>query len=288
MLDGPLPSRWARTLVPFWCLMATLPVVAVGCVTPWMETSPPLPEQHIQVRKQLVIHSDFRLPQRHRLIDELARQREEVASTLGLPRSDELIHVYLFGDERKFHAHLERIYPGLDPRRAIFVKTDWQLVVLAHWGDRIAEDLRHEVAHAYLHGVLPAIPLWLDEGLAEFFEVPREDRGLNVPHITLLWERLQVAGWKPRLERLESIGELADLRQIDYAESWLWMHFLLETTPVRRQRLQNYLVRLHESGLVVPLSGDLRSLDEDYHHAARQHLEQLKDSLPSAPLAGNP
>lgn len=250
-------------------------LVSWGCFSPWLETAPPLPEQHLQIRQQLVVHSDFRLPQRHRLIDALARQRDEVAATLGLPRSEELVHVYLFGDVVKFHDYLQRIYPGLEPRRAVFLKSDRQLVVLAHWGDRIAEDLRHEVAHAYLHAVLPDIPLWLDEGLAEYFEVPEEEKGLNLPHVDLLRTHQQASDWKPDLRRLEQLVDLSELEQLDYAESWLWMHCLLETTIARRQFLQGYLNTLRVTESVTPLSVEIRDFEPEFEQAVQRHLQDL-------------
>ena len=46
------------------------------------------------------------------------------------------------------------------------------LLVYTYWGDRIQQDLRHELTHALLHSVLKDVPLWLDEGLAEYFEMP--------------------------------------------------------------------------------------------------------------------
>jgi hypothetical protein len=81
------------------------------------------------------IHSDFRLPQRHRLIDALARQRDEVAATLGTSHAPTNSFTSISSATwSKFHDQLERIYPGLELRRAVFVKSDRQLVVLAHWG----------------------------------------------------------------------------------------------------------------------------------------------------------
>ena len=41
------------------------------------------------------------------------------------------------------------------------------------------------MAHGYLHSAFPSIPLWLDEGLAEYFETPRGDAGLNGRHVAL-------------------------------------------------------------------------------------------------------
>ena len=68
------------------------------------------------------------------------------------------------------------------------METDARLAVYAQWGDRMAEDLRHEVTHGYLHSVVPDVPQWLDEGIAKFYEVPRGQRGLNCP----LFDRLLV------------------------------------------------------------------------------------------------
>ena len=73
--------------------------------------------------------------------------------------------------------YLTRNFPSVPSRRAFFLETDTRLAVYAHWSDRVAEDLRHEVAHGYLHSVVPGLPLWLDEGLAEYFEVPRGQNG---------------------------------------------------------------------------------------------------------------
>ena len=90
-------------------------------------------------------------------------------------------------------------------RRAFFVESDTRLAVYAHWSDRVGEDLRHEVAHGYLHSMVPGLPLWLDEGLAEYFEVPRGNNGLNRPHLELLSDMMQYNGWQPNLERLAAL-----------------------------------------------------------------------------------
>ena len=40
-------------------------------------------------------------------------------------------------------------------------------------------DVRHECTHALLHSALPVVPLWLDEGIAKYFEVPAEPAGIR-------------------------------------------------------------------------------------------------------------
>lgn len=159
---------------------AALPLCLAGCVKPW--TSPQrvdLPDRYTIVRDQLVIHADFEVPARHRLLDELTARREDMRRELAYASTDEPIHVYLFEDADRFRQFVREEHPDFPNRRAFFVETDTRLEVYAHWGGYVGEDLRDEVAHAYLHSVLPNIPLWLDEGLAEYFEVPRGRNGLN-------------------------------------------------------------------------------------------------------------
>jgi hypothetical protein len=266
-----------------WWLLA-VPVLMmtsfVGCLAPWIDSAPSRPERHTLVREQLVIHSDFPFPRTHQLLDDLVRLRTDVARQLRLPPSERPIHIYVFEDAERFQRHMELNYPGLSSRRALFVNSSDQLLVLTQWGDRVAEDLRHEVAHGYLHAVIPSIPLWLDEGLAEYFEVPRTERGRNLPHIELLWELQQDPEWQPRLERLEQLDELAQMRQVDYAESWLWTHYLLETTPARRTLLQEYLGSLRDATVTEPLSDRMNSMDEDAREGVRRHLSDLALGVP--------
>ena len=71
----------------------------------------------------------------------------------------------------------------------------------------MAEDLRHEVAHGYLHAVVPNLPLWLDEGLAEYFEVPRGLDGVNRPHVDRACRRAWPTTGGPNLARLEQLRD---------------------------------------------------------------------------------
>ena len=68
-------------------------------------------------------------------------------------------------------------YPKLPSRRAFFVAQtrgvgrSEDLLIYTYWGERVQQDLRHELTHALLHSVLKDVPLWLDEGLAEYYEL---------------------------------------------------------------------------------------------------------------------
>lgn len=242
-----------------WRLLAVLWVAGsvAGCHSGWLP-APELPVEHLLVRDQLVIYSDEALPRQHRMFEELAALRQDLVAQLELPLSDEPIHVHLFDSADRFQRFLRLRYPGVPSRRAIFVETDTRLAVYAHWGEYVAEDLRHEVTHGYLHAVLPNIPLWIDEGLAECFEVPRGQRNVNLPHLAQLAERAAGGGWSPSLDRIEGLTNVRDMKQEDYAETWAWVHLLLQTTPERRQLLHHYLAALRRDGNASPPAAWIR------------------------------
>jgi len=241
-------------------LIAIIPLLGLACATT-VERRTELPLESLLRREQLVIHSDFEMPSRHRLVEDLVAQRTAVAETLALPLSDEPIHIYLFESPGRYRDFVERKYPEFPDRRAIFVETDTQLSVYAQWGDRVAEDLRHETSHGYLHAVTPNLPLWLDEGLAEYFETPRGTAGYNRPHVAILKQELADNRWTPDLQRLEHITSSAALSRRDYAESWLWVYWLLHTEPHRRELLRGYLTRLREEAIAPPLSLEIRQAE---------------------------
>jgi hypothetical protein len=270
MRDIPRSKSICTSAVP---LAAALLAAVVGCARLHSKPST-MPLANALVRDQLVIYSDSPLPTRHRMLEELCLQRGDLLAKLALPASNEPIHVYLFDTSERFSTFVQLHYPSFPTRRAFFVETDTRLNVYAHWGDRVAEDLRHEVAHGYLHSVVPNLPLWLDEGLAEYFEVPRGHAGLNVPHVNDLRARLS-AGWRPDLRRLETLTSVNDMTQLDYAEAWAWVHWMLETSPERLVLLRNFLQTLRRDGTAEQLSAQLRRQSPQPEGLVVLHLQSL-------------
>ena len=252
-LENRLPSPSA---VRARCLAWVLLGLFAGCKSTAIDAN--LPRAHQIVQNQLIIKSDFHLSPRNRLIRELEREGEEIQKLLALPRCLNPIEVHLFDDEEAYREVMRREFPAFPERRALFVKQGDDLLVYAFWGKRIGEDLRHEITHGYLHALIPEMPLWLDEGLAEFFELGYEREGLHKGHLRMLAKSYQEGTWRPNLQRLESLWDAAAMTQMDYAESWLWVHFLLQSTPENRQLLRDQLARLRMSPDVPPISSYLQ------------------------------
>jgi hypothetical protein len=245
-----------------------------GCAA-WRNSHPELPDRDNVRLDQLVIHSNFEIPSQHRLLQEVNALRMDVSGKLGIPTSDEPIHVYLFEDGERYSAFIHSRFPQFPERRAFFVETDTRLSVYAHWGENVAVDLRHEVTHGYLHSMLPNLPLWLDEGLAEFFEVPRGQHGYHRINIDDLMSGSAAGRWHPDIHRLEALKSVAEMSRTEYAESWAWVHLLLETDPPRQELLHNYLARLRRDAVAEPLSLHLRQANLDDPQLLLDHVREL-------------
>lgn len=230
-----------------------LAAITVGCALPSRQQAAGLPSRH-QVRTgKLVIKSDFNLPEDDLRVTELHELRREVRDLLQLPDQRRPVVVYLFQDEQRYTSYMKAVHPNLPSRRAFFIGTPSELSVYAYWGEQVREDLRHEYTHGLLHSSLHQVPLWLDEGLAEFFEVQREspDR-INQEHAAGLAEML-VHGWQPNLRRMEQLDDVSQMQRADYQEAWAWTHFLLNDVT-GRDLLLGYLRDLERPGNPAALS----------------------------------
>ena len=97
----------------------------------------------------------------------------------------------------------------------------------------------------------------LDEGIAEYFELPQSSQGRHEQHLAHLAGRLIEGTWRPDMARMESLAAAGEMSQDHYAESWCWVHWLL-ASPERRAVLQDYLADLRRDPATPPLSVRLR------------------------------
>jgi hypothetical protein len=128
-------------------------------------------------------------------------------------------------------------------------------------------DLRHETTHALLHAALPMVPLWLDEGLAEYFEVPEADRAAGNPHFKALKWNLRL-GMIPKLETLESKSAVSDMGRTEYRYSWAWVHFMLHGPSEAHEELISYVAGLrtglHQDVLSVRLKRRMPDVEQRF------------------------
>lgn len=259
--------------------IAALPLVAAclaGCATLGDRGQPLVPTQHQERVGPFVVFTNQPLAPDEGVRAGLDALRVDVEETLGLRvvAGDHPIEVYILGDRKAFEHFLAFYYPELPQRRAFFIAQGPRRVVYTFRGDRLAEDLRHEATHALLSLAVGDIPLWLDEGLAEYFE-DGDARGVNREHLARL-PADAAEGWAPRLARLEEIKTVRRMSPLDYRESWAWVHYLLHGPADGRAALLGYLGDLRGGGEVAPLSGRLGVGQDEAASGVLSHLKTVK------------
>lgn len=242
----------------------------------------PTPPGKYQFRDaQFLYLSDFELKQNQEVFRDLARLGDQVTRELKLPAASTPVQVYIFETKERFEHFMQARFPDLPRRRAFFVAQpravggSEDLQVFTFWGDRIQEDLRHELTHALLHSVLKDVPLWLDEGLAEFFEVPPDARGVNARHLEHL-RRGPPESFRPDLARLEGLREVQQMTPAEYREAWAWVHLMLRDKPEAKAVLTNYLQQLRTNPNPGTLGPRLAAVYPDLNAALSRHLARVE------------
>ena len=144
--------------------------------------------------------------------------------------------------------------------------------VFAYRGEQFETDLRHECTHALLHAALPAVPLWLDEGLACCFELPADRRAFDNPPLAAVCASAR-RGVVTSLEALETKSELAEMGRNEYRDAWAWVHFMLYGPAAARRALTAYLADLRAPMPTTELSRRLRDRMPDLTEQFAKHFQ---------------
>lgn len=173
---------------------------------------------------------------------QLESVRTELKSRLQVGGDNATVQVVVFSSRDSYRRYVGQQIPEAVNRRAIFYKNDelYQIYTFRHAD--LLTDLRHEYTHALLHQSLPFVPLWIDEGLAEYFEELPAARSGSGRLRAMRWKCR--TGWKPGLADLERIPDAASMDSDDYRNSWAWIHFLLHDSEASRAQLASYLAAI--------------------------------------------
>jgi hypothetical protein len=280
---------------PRWQKLALLTAFVInGCATLGGDPGQPLVPSRYETRTgPFAIYTNTAITGDAQAVRSLRSLERDLTSRLGLrvPADGPPIEVYILRDRDAFTHFLTFYYPELPPRRAFFLAQGPRRVIYTFQNERLDEDLRHEATHALLHITVGDLPLWLDEGLAEYFEGPDDRQGVNPEHLTRLPDDLK-AGWRPDLARLETLKSVREMTPRDYREAWAWVHALLNGPVTGKSALLGQLADLASRPKTVePLSDRLARLDKAPTADTQRllsHLDQLRSSPPPGPVASAP
>ena len=192
-----------------------------------------------------------------RLEANLQHMRDAFGSTTHLSvRSPRLIKVFLFDDTKAFAPYRD----FLTGRNSTFVAgafvhgRDAEYIILDGQRREASEGVAyHELTHFFIANNTPDVPLWFNEGLAVFystFEVVGAKVKLGRPDTANI-QLLRGHGLMP-LERLLSVTP--DAKEyteeghagVFYAQSGVFVHYLLLGAPQRKGQLTAYLAAVKQ------------------------------------------
>ena len=218
-------------------------------------------------------HADFPLQPTERLIEQLYRQRQEVSQLLKIPPCDEPIDVYLFAKKPTYEQYMRHYFPKVSPRRAMYIKSNSPGNVFAYASPEFDIDLRHEFTHALLHATLPMVPLWLDEGLAEYFEQPSHRRAFDHPYLSQVrrsvrWQR------PPSIARLQKMTSMNEMGATEYRNAWAWVHFMVHGPSEAQEVLIEYFQDIQRHQPPDSLADTLRARIPNLERAFANHFKR--------------
>lgn len=210
-----------------------------------------------------VFRAEFPLSEVQDLLNDLSDLQSDLEKALDVECRDQEIQIHLFRSKASYQRYLSVRVPDGAKRQAFFMPGTDAGRVYAYRHGEMEIDVRHETVHALLRNALPYVPLWLDEGLAEYFEVNSRRRKEGNGHLRELRWAMRFR-WKPNLERLEAKRNFLEMGAKDYRDSWALVNYLLNGPPEGKSALQHYLRQIESGDVPTPFSETLRAAIPNY------------------------
>ena len=186
----------------------------------------------------------------------LEQFRETLSRVLGRASigSSRPTVVFVFDSERSFRP-FKPVYQGKPREVAGYFQggPDANYIALTiDGGEASYPIIFHEYTHLMLHDVVRAPPVWLGEGLAEYystFALSADGRKAQIGrpigrHIVLLRDQFIPLAELLAVDRTSPLYNEAQRRGVFYAESWAWVHYLLAERPDGARELMTLADRL--------------------------------------------
>jgi tetratricopeptide (TPR) repeat protein len=177
--------------------------------------------------------------------------------------------------EVKGHVHPAGLYQQGEDKHYVILRLDSA-------GDNPFHALYHEYTHALLHLNFTTLPLWLDEGLAEFYGNSRlgekESRvgTIDETHLYILNQhKLLPIETLLNVEQSSPYYNEANPASVFYAESWALVHYLiLDPEAQQRQLLKNFVTAWDKGATQIEAAqqafGDLKRFGQVIEGYSRQ------------------
>ena len=208
---------------------------------------------------------------------DMLRMRAAIGQVTNLKiRSKLPTKVFLFANERAFAAYrdalLERKAEQVD---GLFARGDTGNFIVMRASGEVDRVVYHELTHYLVQNTIAGLPLWFNEGIAEYYSTFGTDgKSMQIgrpvaEHVLWLRDEAMI----PMQELLATTKESPNYNEGDrvgvfYAQSWALLHYLL-AEPERRTKLLQFLAHL----------GAGKTVDEAFTSAFAMKYTQLEQEL---------
>jgi tetratricopeptide (TPR) repeat protein len=218
--------------------------------------------------------------------DEFERFREALARVIPSAATPAAVPtvVVVFASQRSFDPYVPRVNGKPITLGGYFYATeDLNLVALADGNrDESLRTIFHEYVHLVLDNVARGMPLWLNEGLAEYYSTFQVDDGGRraligkvIPsHIQLLnTRRLMTIPELLAVDRDSPTYTEGQQQSLFYAQSWALVHLLVSGSANRASQLVTY-ARLVSEGAPSPDAWQQVFSDQNLGRELQRYLGQ--------------
>ena len=188
-------------------------------------------------------------------------------------RREETRRLYIFDRQNQFQSMLELSpdYAGRETVRGLFLRNEQSIVLLvdASGSAYPLRILQHELVHDLLGDRTNKVPLWFNEGLAEYFgSFVSHDKEVEIGRpIPSHMDLLQQAQWLD-IRELLTVNDQSPIYNegskagVFYAESWALVHYLLLGRPGQDANWRRYVESLDQGDDPQIAFEDAFALDE--------------------------
>lgn len=213
------------------------------------------------------------------ILSELKQLPQRLSEIYGSPAIVQAVNVLIFSDRQQYIAHLEKTLPQAPKRNSLFIVRSGRSTILAVQGKALLQDLMHEAVHSLNHLTFrnTSMPLWMDEGLAEWAEdsVEKQSRVHGKALQQLLGGQRMLLPEPISLGALEKIKSTTRADAVDYAASWAWCRFLLSEKHGCRGVWNRYLQDMRGGQQAGRLSHRLALTVPDYEQRFLRFLTSI-------------
>jgi hypothetical protein len=213
------------------------------------------------------------------ILAELKQLPLRLSEVYGSPAIVRAVNVLIFSDRGQYLTHLKKTLPNAPRRTSLFIVRSGRPTILVVQGETLQQDLMHEAVHSLNHLTFrnTSMPLWMDEGLAEWAEdsLEQQSRVHGKSLRQLLGGQRMLLPEPISLAALEKIKSTTRADAVDYAASWAWCRFLLTEKYRCRGVWNRYLQDIQGGQQAGRLSHRLALTVPDYEQRFLRFLTSI-------------